>query len=1468
LLIVISVLISVPSIGIIFLQNSRIQTSLTKYIAGRIAEKLSARISVGSVSLTFINRLQLNDLCIEDQKGDTLLYAGKIKLTVGSYSRSRKEILLSRLNIEDSYIHLSTDTSGVLNLQFILDALSSQGKPDSTASVIKVRKFRIENSRLAYTRQGGEWKGKGINFADVDLKSLNCSLENFTTASDTVIFTVKDLNFTERSGFCLTDFFANVSLSPGHFGLSELSIQTPLSVVSADHIKFSFFDIKDFSDFYNMVGLDIRFRSSQLSLSDIAFFAPDLEGLDEEFRFAGQFTGNLSNLKGNEVLLSYGLTSHLLTTFTLIGLPDIKSTFLNFNITNLTTNSEDLQSFSVPVNGIETHLKLPASVEKLGTVSYSGKFTGYPDDFVAYGKFKTSLGELSSDLLLRPDSAHTLFYEGTLKTRDFYLGRLINQDSLVGRVTMNAHIKGYTSKKSLLAKMEGTIDSLGFNRYNYRNIKLQGTLTDKVFDGSFNISDPNIQMAFKGMVKLSSESPVFAFTADVSRARPYYLHLDNTDPGYFASFLLETNFRGKNIDDFDGEIRIVNSLFRKKDKQLQMYDFRLIAINNADSNRIVINSDALDGEVRGSYKFSLLPSSFRNLVAGYLPSLSTGNEPVIPASDNNSFVFQATLKNIHPVVAFFFPYMDLGNNTRISGHYRPQEKDVQIDLVSNLFSWNGNQWNDIVFSAISNLDAFTIRSSTGSLVLTNSRSIDNIKLTSQVRMDTALVSVEWDSEVKPLYRGKVTVTAGLGKKTGSGLPSIDLLVDPADMSFNDTVWHMAGCNIKLDSGSVSVDSFRMSNQNQNFLAGGKLSWDPEDAMRLTFKDIDLRLINPVMQKYKFNFEGRMTGDATIKDPFQNFTLLSDIKMNDLIINGEELGAGEFLANWNTRGNKIHIISSLGKGLVPALRMEGDYYPESKVADFNFDLDKMKLKVFHTYTDFLVSDVKGIATGKLSLKGTLLKPEVNGSIRLMKSSFLVDYLQTRYNFSNDISLVHNNVILKDFEFYDEKGNKALAEGTITTGFFQDFNLDLRIKTDNFEFLNTVEKDNPMFYGKIFAGGILRITGPADNLRLDITARSEKNSVFVIPLYTTEDVAVGDFIDWAEASSPSAEIIKTKPRYEVNLKGIQMNFDLEVTPDAEVQLIFDPKIGDIIKGKGSGNLKVLINTLGQFEIYGDIIIEQGDYLFTLKNIINKKFTVEKGGRLSWNGDPEDANIDLKAIYNLKTTTSALDPTQDQLASRKRIPVDCILNLSGKLMNPTIQPDISLPGADQQTTNIVKNSINTDEEMMKQFVSLLVMNNFYSQQGFAQGGGGTAGVTTTELLSNQLSSWLSQISNDFDIGVNYRPGDMITSDELEVALSTQILNDRLTISGNLDMGGKETGTSSATTTNNIAGDFDINFKVTDKFNIKAFNRANDNLLFQTSPYTQGVGIFYKEYFDNFRDLTSRFKKSEKKDTIRTSP
>jgi hypothetical protein len=317
------------------------------------------------------------------------------------------------------------------------------------------------------------------------------------------------------------------------------------------------------------------------------------------------------------------------------------------------------------------------------------------------------------------------------------------------------------------------------------------------------------------------------------------------------------------------------------------------------------------------------------------------------------------------------------------------------------------------------------------------------------------------------------------------------------------------------------------------------------------------------------------------------------------------------------------------------------------------------------------------------------------------------------------------------------------------------------------------------------------------------------------------------------------------------NIELNFDLDVTPDAEVQLILDETSGGVIRGRGEGKLNISLNSRGDVRMAGNYVIDEGDYLFTLGSILNKRFAVEEGGTVSWNGPIEDASMNLRALYRTKAALSEIFG-EEESELKVKLPVECILNLSGRLLNPSVSFDINLPTADERTRELLRVAIDTEEELSRQFLYLLVMNSFYTDPSLYNSGSlppahrsgspdrrchQTLGVTTTtEMLSNQLSNWLSQISNDFDIGFNYRPGSELTDQEVELALSTQLLNDKVTVNGNVDVRGNQANTSAS----NISGEFTVEVKLTDMLRFKVFNRSNYNLYYQVHPYTQGVGLF----------------------------
>jgi TamB, inner membrane protein subunit of TAM complex len=494
-----------------------------------------------------------------------------------------------------------------------------------------------------------------------------------------------------------------------------------------------------------------------------------------------------------------------------------------------------------------------------------------------------------------------------------------------------------------------------------------------------------------------------------------------------------------------------------------------------------------------------------------------------------------------------------------------------------------------------------------------------------------------------------------------------------------------------------------------------------------------------------------------------------------------------------------------------------------------------------------------------------------------ASMKITYLQTIYKMNDSVRFDKNGFKFNSIRLTDKDGNIAILSGSVNHENFHDYFADLTININSNEFLvlNTKSKDNPLFYGTAYASGVAKIKSEPNSLSFDVSAKTGKNTRFFIPLnkgLSVSEYSFISFIDSTTAIENDSVVNGIRPvRALVKQTGMDLNINLEVTPDAEVQIIFDSKVGDVMKGHGSGNLNITLNRNGDFKMAGDYIIEEGDYLFTLGNILNKSFTVENGGKIMFNGAMENTEIDIKAIYKLKASLS--DILHDD-RFKERIPVECQLLLTGRLFNPVVVFNIYLPLADEATRTYLRNVISTDEEVSRQFAYLLVMNSFYADPTLGSSSGSATGtsamaVTTTEMLFNQVSNWLSQISNNFDIGFVYRPGSGnkdINPQEVQVALSTQLLNNKVVINGNFDYRG--TGSASGNT-NQITGDFDAEYKITEKIRFKVFNRSNNPATGMSIgvPYTQGVGIVFKRDFDRFHDLFGKKAKSDMKKEEKTT-
>lgn len=1446
------VLLAVPALSLLFMQNRQVQTMVSKYLTERLAEEFDTSITLSSVSYSFFRRIQVRDLCIGDIHGDTLIYAGLTKARVRQFRPEYKGITIRKVSIEDAYVNLVIDSTGKVNITYITDRLIKPHVPPELKTRVHIASIDLEGTRFSLTKMDRTPGRAPVDFTDYHLRDLVINVENLESEMDTVSMEVKSLSGVESSGFEIRELSTLLSISKRHLHLNELAIGTTGSDLNIPKLRFNFNSYKDFRRFSYRVNLDFETVQSNLEMNDLLYHVPWTGAIFDRITVDGKVNGKLNDLKGDGLELTFGDRSTLAFDFRMIGLPDVRNTFLDFNFRELNTSVHAVNNLIGTRGDTASHNLYPWI--NFGNLDFTGKFTGYPDHFVASGLLATDLGRMVMDLSFNPDSARGIGFSGQLRSNDFSLGRLFNQEKYLGQLDMNVRTEGHLDKGMISAELRGRIDTLEFYDYAYSNISLDGAFTNTTFDGGFSVTDPNIKLDFQGRTDFSGEIPEYRFTADVARARPHFLNLPQPDPNYFASFLLVTDLSGRTIDDLNGDVKLVNSLFEKTGAHVQLYDVTIRTRNNPEASLIQVRSDLADMDLTGQYRLSDLPRSFRNLGDRYL-NIVPHSDPVRDTS--NYFVFSMDFKHLNPLLDFFAPGVQVGDRCSLSGTYDLLNNNVRLDGDFPYIQYRENRWHHATAVARIGSSGFESDIRADSLTFGGGYAIHNQHFRITSFNDTARTRISWDNRARPEFSGEINM-CGTFQPDSVMSRGFMVEVEPGEMIIDDLAWNIHPSEILLRKGYLDVSGFELSSRDRLVKADGVVSSVESDDFLLELENLNLGHLTGIAG-INADISGAISGDLNYRRVDQAPVVVSNLLVDSLWFNDQFLGKTGLDAKWNNRKRSVRIRLLSEVEDLRIVDASGDYRPRDGTLDFDIRMKDFKLGTINPYTRGIASDLSGNTTVNLTLDGTLKKPELNGTIQVDQGKAILSYLNTRYHFNDRIRIYRNNFYLEDFRIKDDPGNSAIVNGSVSNTLLRDFYINLNIDARNLQCMNTTARDNEDFYGTIFGSGNVTISGPPDNIRLNVKATTDRNTALYLPLFNASEVVTSDFITFL-SEEVTDEMLPT--RQVRRFGGLKMDLEVGVTTDAVVQLIFDPKVGDIIETSGKGNLRIMLDQANGFRMFGDVELETGEYLFTLQNVINKKFKIEPGGRISFNGSPTNAGIDLKAIYTTRAAPYNLYPDLDDTREslKKRIPVECHLNLQGELESPLISTGITMPTADAETRNLLENSTSTEEELMNQFLSLLVINNFYSVSGYGVENMGTmnssiAGVTASELFSNQLSNWLSQINDDFDIGINYRPGDQITHDEVEVALSTQLLDDRIIISGNVDVGGQETNPSEGASNNPyIMGDFDVEFRVTDNVSVVAFNRARDELFFETGRYKQGVGVSYREEFDNLGELFAR--------------
>lgn len=1453
-------------------QTETFQTWAAKQATQFLSGELSTRVDIKRVKISFVKNVTLEGVFVGDQHGDTLASGESIKVNVSEFSLSKHQLNLNEAELNGIKVKLLKYRGEKdFNFQFLADyfASSDTTQQDTTPSKWKLKYGALKLNNVDFTYQLLRDTDKvvsNMNYNNIHATNVYGRFSDLELRKDTIVIQVTDLRAKEQCGIVLNNFTSKVTLCSTMLKCDSLYLKTPNSLVKGG-FSFNYDTWEDYSDFVNKVYIKANLKdSTYLNMKDVTYFAEDINGFEEVFKIKGKVKGFVNDLNGSGLFVKYGKHTEFFGDITMTGLPDIDKTFIHFDAEKLSTCKEDLEQFPIPPFNNHTHLDLPGEVAKFGVISYVGKFDGFINSFVTYGKFKTAIGDLKTDLqLITNPKTKILEYTGKLSSNNFYLAKLLPNLNKVGPISLDAKVKGKgVTLNELDVQMEGNINSISVNNYAYTNLKINGLFKKKIFNGQLVSLDPNADFDFNGTVDFNNKVPKMDFISTINNFDLEKTNLSTPQLNGKISSQILINLHGDDIDNLTGQVNFDNTNYVNSEKKYKLSTFNLVFDQENPFKNITLSSNIVNAQLSGKYNLSSLSNAFKQYLNSYFPTFVKTNTRYIYRDEAD---LKVKIKNFTIVKELFLKNVMFSPNTTLDASFDAAISYLNIATKSDVIELSGVKFKNNSLNVNSLPNGISLDYVANSVNLTDSLAFKNPSVKITANDKKSFFSILWNNQSKPLNAGEIAGNILFGNNTAN------LKLEKANFAVVDSVWQLVKQNdIVIDTAFVvHFNPITFYNQNQLITLDGKLSKSDKDRFDVLIQNFKLSQFNGLLIDAKMKLDGAITGNTNIYSAFDKTILNSDLAFSGLKLNNKLIGNGEIKSDYNPEKDLVSIngFSAFAKdlegNLLKNIEFQGFYYPKKteENLDVTFKAEPFDVSLLQPYLEDIITIKMGYLNGSGQITGTPAKPQINAKLKFFKCVMLVDFLNVQYSVNGYVDIKPTQINFDNLEIRDKMGNSGSIYGNIFHNNFSNMRIDFDINTNKLMVLNTTAANNPTYYGTAYASGNAGIYGFLDDIRMELNMKTNGGTYFYIPLDGPSEIGSNEFIRFVTKDTIKQLVQKTPSNFS-------LDFNLEATPDAEVQLIFDEKSGDVIKAKGAGNLHMKINTKGKFDMFGEYELATGDYLFTLENFVTKKFEIQKGSTIKWNGDVYNANIDITAIYRQRASVKPLFPNDSLNDYSKRFPVDCKLFMKDKLTQPNISFGIDLPTIDESTRSNIKSLLIDENELNRQVFSLLLLRSFVTPLAIAGGGGVSAGnavaATSSEMLSNKISNWLNGMTKEVDIGVNYRPGNSLSSDELDLALSKQLFNNRLVIDGNFGVSNRNNTTKTTNSNNsNIIGDVTLEYKLSEsgKYRVKGFNRSNDNtqVLYSGGPFTQGVGIFYREEYENLSELFRRYLDKVKK-------
>lgn len=1475
----------VPAVTYVALSVTPVQRRIARIAERELSKALNAKVEIGSLGIVPFNRAVLREVVITDRTGaDTILTARRLGagIRIGSLL-SDDPLTITHVELigMDARIHRASP-GAPLNIQPIIDALSpkNHSRPP-TAFDFKINTIMIRSSRLSYDVLS-EATTEAFGPSHIAISNLRADINAPRLRRGDFAFFIKRMGFTGPSGFRLESLTANATLADSIISVDNLALTLPRSSLRIDDITLPTDRLADVLPALrrHTVRLNVA-PGSYISPADFAAFIPALGSLPDRIDI-----NRLSidgNLKGADIDIDLA-DSHT-TRLRIEGSgrhpadPD-RATANIHNFELHTTGSE-----AARIAGCFTSLspKLKAMATRMGAIDMAATANLIARDFDVTLSTTCAQGqtELFAEGAFR--SIHSFSVEGELASIGaFRVGQLLDNPEL-GDADGSIALTYAADGRNRRGHAELNIDRFDFRHIAYREILADATLDGDMLTFSAETDGDALSFNLAGAWSLARDFRAVRLDGSVGRFVPNQLNLTEKYPGVELAADFNMDLEGPQLHNMLGHIDIRNFSIRRSPSEVFTLDHLGL---KSDQGQLRLESDFINGTIQGSYDFRHIGRAASAIASRILPSVvATPSRQLAGTDTPNDFTFRFRVGETERAAEFFRLPVSVIYPVEITGEMNESTSDMAL-AIDAPYLRQGNKLieNTRVSALLSGADA------NGSFDFTTTAPTQNgplhLALSANAERDRLNTDVAWKIAREEAYNGHLSALTNFWREEAPDSPlHTEINILPGSLTFNDSTWRVAPAKVSLRGPKdIAVDGINVHRANQFVRINGTVGNDAASLLTLDLRNFNLDYLFESLGIDKVKLGGDATGTFYASRLFTPEPILETpgLCVNGISYNKVVLGNALVRSHWERESRAITLNAIIDQPDRRKAFVDGAIFPLNDSLDIRFKVDHTDVAFMQPYMEAFASDISGHASGECRLWGNFKYIDLEGDVFADDLRLKINFTNTYYTATDSVHFRPGLIDLNGITIRDAEGHTADLNGWVRHKFFKEPWFEFSISNArNFLAYNETAKDNPIWYGKIYGDGGAAVKGAPGRIDINVDMATAPKSTFTFVLSDQEVADEYSFLTFRDKKSLSAELTDTvKLERDTSMDLVErlramvrdhapdlpsdynISLQMRVTPQATLVLVMDPVGVDRIRAWGNGHLRLDYGSANNdLRMYGTYTLDRGYYNFTLQDVIIKDFTIKPGSEIVFNGDPYAAQLNIQAVYALNANLSDLDESflQDQDLNRTNVPVHALMKVTGDIRQPEIAFDLEFPTLTSDVYRKVRSIVSTDDMMNRQIIYLLALNRFYTPEYMTSTTKGNELVSVaSSTISSQLSNLLGQISDNWNIAPTFRSDRGDFSDvEVDVALSSRLLNNRLLFNGNF--GYRDNSLNS----NQFIGDFDLEYLLDreGRWRLKAYNRYNDqNYYLRTAKTTQGVGVVLKRDFDSFSSFFNFFRRKKK--------